>query len=521
MNTFRLLPLLFGLVGILFSFDLMAQEENAAFDVMEFSVAGNTVLPRGKIERSVYLYLGKAKTIDDVEKARAALEKAFHDAGYLTVLVNIPEQKVDRGIVRLEVVEGKVEKLRVVGSRYYSLGMIKSRVPELAEGNVPYFPEVQKQLAAVNGTADRQVAPILRPGETPGKLEVDLNVKDQLPFHGNLELNDRYSPNTTKIRLNGSMRYENLWQLDHSISISFQLTPENTNETKVLSATYVVPVNGDYWAAYGVLSDSNVSAVGDVSVIGKGDIFGLRYIHPLPRLDSYTQTLNLGIDYKNFKETTALEGADSFNTPISYWPLMLDYDATFQGEKRSTQLSLGATFSLRGLGNDVTEFANKRYLAKADFAYWRGNLKHTEQLPWDWQLYLKLNGQLANGPLISNEQFALGGVDSVRGYPESDAMGDKGATGSLELRTPSLARYVSDQIKEMQALVFYDAGHASIYDPLPAQTKQFNLASVGMGLHLKGWHGVSGMVDYAYALHDAATVKEGDERLHFSVGYDW
>ena len=46
----------------------------AVFDVTEYDVAGNTVLPRLAIEQAVTPYLGPGKTIAEVDKARAALE---------------------------------------------------------------------------------------------------------------------------------------------------------------------------------------------------------------------------------------------------------------------------------------------------------------------------------------------------------------------------------------------------------------------------------------------------------------
>ncbi|MDO8962427.1 MAG: POTRA domain-containing protein, partial [Methylophilus sp.] len=91
-------------------------EKVPTFNVFEFKVDGNTVLPAGKIEEAVYPHMGEAKTIDDVEKARSALEKSYQDAGYLTVSVSIPQQEVDAGIVRLLVTEGSVETLRIKDS---------------------------------------------------------------------------------------------------------------------------------------------------------------------------------------------------------------------------------------------------------------------------------------------------------------------------------------------------------------------------------------------------------------------
>lgn len=524
---------LYSLLLILFMAALpaWAAPQKNIFDVMEYRVEGNTVLPLGKIEEAIYPFLGEAKSIEDVELARTALEKTYHDAGYLTVLVNIPEQEVDEGFVKLAVVEGRVEKLRVVDAKFTSLAALKERVAEFSEGNIPNFTEVQKQMVGVNSTQDRKVSPVLRPGKSPGKVEVDLKVQDKLPLHGGLELNNRYSANTTETRLGGSLRYDNLWQRDHSLGLSFQVTPEKLDETKVLSATYLIPMNGDFLALYGVVSRSDISAIGDVNVTGNGDIVGLRYIHPLPAVDNFTHSMTLGIDYKNFKESTVALGADSFNTPISYLPFTLGYDATYvDGARSNTQLNLSFNFSLRGLADSnveclpdvfVNEFDCKRFGAKPNFAYVRAELKHTQKIYKDWTVYASVGGQLSDQPLISSEQFAIGGLDSGRGYLESTALGDSGLNVTLELRTPPLAKYLSDKIGDFYGLVFFDAGHVKVIDALPSQTESFNLSSAGFGLHLKGWHGLFGEVEFAKALRTVGQVEEGDTRVHFRMGYDW
>lgn len=501
-------------------------EKQPTFNVFEFKVDGNTVLPNGKIEEAIYPFMGEAKTIDDVEKARSALEKTYQDNGYLTVSVSIPQQEVDAGIVRLLVTEGSVETLRIKDSQYTSLAEIKSRVAEFQEGKVPHFPTAQQQLGTVNKGQNRQVTPVLRPGKSPGKVEVDLKVQDKLPLHGSLELNDRYSPNTTETRLNGSVRYENLWQKDHSVGLSFQVSPEDLSEVKVFSGTYVIPrLNGDYFAAYGVISDSDISAVGDVNVIGKGYIAGARYIHPLPSTESYYQGLTLGADYKTFKESVVLLGADGFNTPISYLAFVLGYDGTYQTALSQTQANLTFNFAPRGLGNNEREFNDKRDDAKPNYAFLRTDIKHTQKLPLEWSLQAKLSGQIASEKLISAEQFTIGGVDSVRGYLESSELGDNGASVSLELRTPQLKKYISqhlfsDYIKDFYAFSFIDAGVIRVYDVSGGDSTR-DLLSAGLGFKLKGTGGLFTNLDYAHAYKDAIDVDKGDDRLHFRVGYEW
>lgn len=509
----------------------IARAGEDGFDIFEYVVEGNSVLEAGRIEEAVYPHLGEKRTVKDVEAARGALEKAYHDGGYLSVFVDIPEQEVQGGTVRLKVTEGRVERLKVSGSRYYSLGRIKEKTPDLEEGGVPYFPDVQKQIASVNRGGDRRVTPVLRPGRTPGKLEVELKVDDKLPLHGSVEVNDRYSANTSRTRLNANVRYDNLWQREHSLSLGAQVSPQDTAESKVFSATYVAPMdNGNYLAGYAVYSESDVAAVGDVSVIGNGKIAGLRYIMPLRSRLGLFHILTLGMDYKDFDETVALQGSDSVNTPISYLPFSIAYDAKLQAGQSTTQFTSALNFSVRGLADDdveclpglyLNEFACKRYLADANYAYLRMDLKHTRQFESGWSLYGRLAGQLASGPLISNEQFSAGGVDSVRGYLESNSSGDDGVFGGLELRAPSLAGLVSPRMQDLTLYAFTEGATLRVQEPLPGQIDRFNLASAGLGVRFKGWGGVSGSLDWAWPFEDAGTVEAGDSRVHFRLGQEW
>lgn len=519
--------------------EVAAQDQ---FDIFEYVVNGNSVLSVNAVEKAVYPYLGEHRSIADVEKARAALEQSFHEAGYLTVFVSIPEQEVNAGVVKLEVLEGKVERLSVVGSRYYSLGKIRQNVTEFEEGHVPHFPTVQKQIASVNINQDRVVAPVLRPGKSPGMVEVDLKVDDKFPLHASLEYNNRYTPNTTKTRLSGNLRYDNLWQRDHSIGLGFQVTPEDANEVKVFSGTYVIPYAGDYWATYAVVSQSDISAVGDLNVVGNGNIYGLRYIHPMPSpVKSFNHNLTLGVDYKDFKENTRRLGADLGSNPITYLPMLIGYTGNLVTPESTTKLDLNFVFSTKALVNEEAEFVQRRYLARPNFAYLRGQLEHTWTLPYQWQWYGSLGGQVTGDSLVSNEQFFIGGLDTVRGFLESSALGDTGTNLTMELRSPPLQKYAGSWVNEMRLLAFYDYGLATTRDPVTfandrfSQIERYILSSYGFGLDVKAAHGLFMRLDFARVLQSswilengntaplkpAGMAESGDTRLHFKVGFDW
>lgn len=507
-----------------------APADDRHFDIWEFEVEGTSRLDVADIERAVYPFLGPQRTIADVEGARGALEKAYQGRGFMTVVVNIPQQKVNEGVVRLQVTEALVGRLRVVGSRYFSQGYIRDSVPQLAEGRVPNFQEVQKELLTVNRLPERRVTPVLRASETPGLVDIDLQVKDELPLHARVEVNDRYGPNTSHLRSSIDLRYVNLFQRDHSLSLFYLTSPEDRDEVDVWSLSYVIPTaGGSAWAFYGVRSKSDVATVGDLDVIGNGDIYGMRWVGPLPGSDiRFFHSLSAGIDYKDFGQDLVLQGSDALSSPVTYAPLIAQYSATWQrwpenastqqGPTSSTTLVLGFNALPRGFFTDADEFSNKRFGASSSYLVFRPGVQHERQLPRGWSALAKLDGQVASGPLISNEQFSAGGADSVRGYEESEVLGDAGLRQSFELRTPNLLSDLSPRIEKSHALAFAEATQLHVMEALPGQDRNISVASAGLGFRLVA-AGLIVDVDAAHVLRDGSNTQSGDTRGLFRVNY--
>ncbi|MDD4915104.1 MAG: ShlB/FhaC/HecB family hemolysin secretion/activation protein [Methylococcales bacterium] len=530
-----LLASLLSTVLLGFSFQPCAQEAEQqaqqaearpqeTFDLFELRIKGNTVLGREDIERIVYPFLGTHKSINTVENARVALENLFHSKGYQTVMVDIPEQKVEHGIVYLHVGEGKVSRLRVKGSRYFSLGDIKDQVPALAEGSVPNMPVVQKELAALaKESPDRTVTPILRAGDTPGTLDVDLQVKDELPLHGKFEINGRNTYTTDRLRMIGTLRYDNLWQALHSASFMYQVSPENANQVEVMVGSYVMPVidKDKRLAFFAVDSASNtVANAGALAVVGNGNIYGLRFVDPIiTKMKNYFQTFSAGVSYKNFQQNlSGLNVTTLFRqTPISYLPFVVGYSGNLHQDDSSLAFNLDANFSVRGLGNTESQFANSRYKAQSDFAYLRGSLDYKHDLPYGMEIESRSNGQLADMPLIPNEQFSIGGMQSVRGYYETQVLADSGIQSSLELYSPKLDIQGWADYNKVRGLVFFDFGNGWMMNALSGSPSQYQLASAGTGFRMNLWKSLTANFDVAVPFVSQTRVESGNPRLHFQV----
>ncbi len=491
------------------------------FDILEFQVEGNTVLTVERIERAVYPFMGEGRTIDDADGARAALEKTYHDSGYATVAVDIPPQKVVGGVVVLKVVEGRIAHLHVVGAHYFSQDRILAGVPALAEGGVPHLPEVQQQLVAVNTSADKRVTPLLRPGKDPGTTDVDLQVDDQLPLHGSVELNNDNAPHTRAARLLAGLSYGNLFQRDQTLGLQLQVSPTDISQVKVLAATYVAPIADATLLFSAVRSDSNSFVGGGVGVLGTGDVFGFRYLRSLasdPPLEGLTQSLALGVDYKDFQQNVSLADGTGIPSPIRYVPFSVNYSGTRADKAGSTEFNAGLTFALRGLGSSDQQFADKRYLGTSSFSVLKFGFGRTQTLSGGMSLYAHFDGQIARQPLISNEQYIAGGASSVRGYLESVAAGDEALRSTLEWRS-RLIEVPRLGSASLQGRLFVEGAFLRQLSQLPGTPNDAELLSTGAGLTLLAKPGLTVRADLAWPLRAVTFQAANSPRLQASAVY--
>jgi hemolysin activation/secretion protein len=566
------------------------------FTIEAFDVSGNKQLTELQIGEAVYPFLGPNKTINDIEGARKALEAAYRKLGLETVVVEIPiEAQADGsakltakfGIVPIKVTEATIGRVRVVGAEYHSPKLLKDQVPVLKEGGVPDLRAMQSQINEANRNPDRQVTPLLKAGQVPGTIDVDLKVKDTLPFHANLHLSNDHSAETSDLRLGATVRYTNLWQLGHSISGTYLVSPKDRSESEIFSGSYLAPLWGTPWSflLYGYTSNSAVATLGGTSVLGDGYSIGARAIVKLPAAENSSQSLNFGVDYKNFNENLLVPASGETNpgsqttTPIDYPAFVASYSYQASTEKSGYNFTAGATFGLRGIGipdslyeteatritdaaaraafcsgnteavsklptnyqgSDPTSllfgedcyrvqrvlaggFKFKRASSISNFMHFKIDLDYTRELGKDWSTFAKFSGQIGDSPLTSNEQFSAGGLDTIRGYYQSEAVGDDGLAGSFELRSPNIGGYLGDFAEDISFYGFVDGARIRVRDALLEQTDSFSLLSAGVGTRFRLFKYFSGHLVAGFPLMDAdpnkdgVSTKKGDQKIQFNV----
>ena len=166
---------------------------------------------------------------------------------------------------------------------------------------------------------------------------------------------------------------------------------------------------------------------------------------------------------------------------------------------------------------------NSSPLPDARFFAWLGQFVLAQQLPaWTRtsQAIFRTDVQIASDPLFSIEQFALGGVRTVRGYRENRLVRDNGWVSSLEVRIPILKKSETEGLVFL--MPFFDIGRGwnerrESLTPVEDQT----IASAGIGVRVQPFRWLFGELYWGGQLYDLDGDRDSDPQddgFHFQVG---
>jgi hemolysin activation/secretion protein len=577
-----------------------APAKGRTFDVRGYRIEGNYgVLPPEK-----FGVLSNYTGTVDFTKVRGGLgvvQLLYRDLGFATVSVTLPQQKLTNGIVRVKVVEGKLARIKVEDNRWFSTENVLRALPSLDTNillNTKWF---QPELDRANQNQDRQIYPVVSPGLDPGTSDLTLDVKDRLPLHGHMEINDKSTPGTPLLRLDTAVQYNNLWQLEHQIGFDYNFSPQEMKNDNSVSDFYNQPMIASCSAfyrlplgyAHGLRNDYDVLPVDfgydevshrfnlppatgnpDLIVFASGSaadtpvtsgpttqVFsnvlnevnshfeqrnptynydtGTKLTLPIREFAGVKSSLQLGLDYKYFQSQIYSTNVTSFDyytidgfgnrvltrsevirlpansqQQLYYLPLSLAWVASRPDPLGAFSFSYNQNFFFAPLGSAKTNFQSVAQSPNAGGNYTTINagLIRIQNLPGNWSAVLNANGQWASEPLISNEQFALGGTSGVRGYEEGEEYGDTGWRTQFDLRAPPVnvgyfPTAQGDVPANLRVSWFMDYGQATLFDRPTVIPGQFSQWGTGVGFLLTASEHFTARLTVAWALLDTY---EGD-----------
>lgn len=498
------------------------------FDIRGYNVEGNTLLSADVLESILSPFTGKGRDFGTVQEALDALEQGYRDRGFSMVLVALPEQELEGGVVRLKVTENRLGKINVEGNRHFDRANILRSLPGLKPGETPDLNAVSRSLRIANENPSKSVGLKLANSDRENEIDANITVKDEKPWKIGVSADNTGEKQTGRSRVGVLAQHDNLFNRDQLLTLQYITSPEKLDKVHIYSIGYRAPLYAlgasfDLIAAHSNVDSGTISAAdSSLNVSGKGTILGVRYNQILTRLGDYEHKLILGLDYRAYENKVDFLGNPLGNN-VTVHPLSLTYAGTQTGEKLNSGFYFTGLQNLPGSwdGRDTAEdVQNARFGAPRYYNILRYGVNLAYAIGADWQARALMNGQYTNDRLVPGEHYGIGGAATVRGFAEREFSNDRGYSGSVEIYTPDLSRLFGVTAFRSRLLAFYDRGVVTRVDPLPGETAKTEIASIGPGLRITDGKSFSVSVDCGFVVDppDANTTRWSSV-WHLSASY--
>ena len=452
--------------------------------VREIRISGSTVFTPEQLAQVTAPYTNRKLTSEDLEALRVALTKFYIDHGYVTSGAIIPDQAVTEGVIRLQVIEGRLGHIEVEGNYWFRPKYLEERIA-LGAGPPVNINALQERLLLLQETPGiTRLNAELRPGVARGQSVLNVKVAEANPFKAWLEFNNYLSPSVGAERGLVTVQDQNLTGHGDLMSVQYG---KSSGVDPQLTARYILPVTPRNTTVMVEYRKNNFEVVEEpfqsLNIRSESEILGFTLRHPLYKTLSQEFALALTGEYLTNKLFLLGEPTDLF-TPGSRGGRSTVSALRFSQEwVRRSPVQVFAAFSRFSIGLDVLGASGKDTTvpdsADSRFVSWLAQAQWARRFdPWRLQLIAHLDVQLANAHLFPLEQFAVGGRYSVRGYRENTLVRDNAEIAGLEARYAVWRSAAGEDV--VQAAAFADFGRGTNTNAATAAPD--TLGSLGLGI---------------------------------------
>ncbi|MCC8405285.1 hypothetical protein LJ655_26055 [Paraburkholderia sp. MMS20-SJTN17] len=461
-----------------------AKPGQQAFEVSKVTLHGVTRYPDETFAPLLRSLANRPVTLADVNAVAAQITARYREDGYVLVRTIVPAQRIEAGELVLEVIEGKLNQAEVKGHESRAMRRYIDRL--LSEAPLTGA-TLERYILLTNDLPGNNVSAVLAPSPSVPGTDIQLNNE----FH-------RWDAFVGVD--NRSSRYFGPWQFYGGVSVNDptglgdQLSVRagrsvSGNKMTFVEGAYDVPIGSDglMLSLLGQYNDGNPDVPAWLNANSRGTTFAARLTYPLIR--SRAQTLKLSVAFTSFDgRSVYLDEPDlppSSNDHIRALRFGASWDFVDAYGGRNLlkgELSQG----LPGLGASDQDRANPSRLdGRIDFTKLQVDAQRLQDLGAilpGLGVYLAVTAQTSFGqPLLTPEQFGVGGNFFGRGYDPSEIVGDSGVAGKVELEY-NVHHRLGNYTVPTQYYAFWDIGR--VWNAPPYSIQSESLASVGLGAHI-------------------------------------
>ncbi|BAY31392.1 surface antigen D15 domain-containing protein [Nostoc carneum NIES-2107] len=489
--------------------------------VERFEVVGSTVFTPEQLAAETKEFINRPISLAEVFQARSKITDLYVRNGYITSGAYIPPQTIKSGVIKIQVVEGKLEEIQVTGTRRLNPNYVRSRLAIATKAPLNREQLLEAlQLLQLNPLIQNLSAE-LSAGSRPGVSVLQVEVREAQSFSAQVVLDNARSPSVGSFRRRLQINQANL--LGFGDGFNFAYT--NTDGSNAFDVGYTLPLNarnGTLSFNFGTTSSNVIEEPFNIlDIESSSRYYEITFRQPI--IQTPTQELALGLTAsRRESEATYIEGErlpfpslgadDQGRTRISALRFFQEWTTRNSREV----IALRSQFNL-GIGAfDATinqEGPDSRFFA------WQGQAQWARLLAPETLLLLRVNTQLASKSLLPLEQLGLGGIDTVRGYRQDYLLTDNGTFASAEVQVPILRL---PQIgSTLHIIPFVDFGVAW-NNSNRANPDPNTLASVGLGLRWTQGDRFTARLDWGIPLVSVESRENTwqENGLYFSLIYN-
>jgi hemolysin activation/secretion protein len=473
--------------------------------ITKIDVTGVTLLSQANIDSIIRDYQNKELKMAEMQKVADLITDAYRTKGFVTSRAYLPPQKIENNILKIIVIEGITGDITVKGNRFFKASLLREKI-ELQKGQPFNYEYLRKGLSRINALPDRNVKAILTPGKEAGMTDVILEVKDDLPIHFGLNWDNYGSRYIDRYRYKASLTHNNLLGFDDVFVFQYQIS--ESDRYRLYAFRYLFPLTQDLKIGF-FAARSNIELgreFKDLQARGKSRFYTLFLTQSFIDAENLSFSMDFAFDYKdtfNF-QNTLITSRDRLRN------LRWGIDADFTDIFGRTFITNEFTYGIPGImgGSQSVDTFSTRSGAGGKFYKDTVNLIRLQKMPFDSRLLWKNQLQFSPYTLTATEQFQIGGIANVRGYPPAEAVGDKGYTMTWEWSFPiyfipkaSKVPFSKTSLYDAFRFVgFYDWANTRLRRPATGESKNKTLRSAGWGLRFKIAEDVSLRYDIAWPL---------------------
>lgn len=498
--------------------------------VRSFRITGNTAFPDDEIDRLTAPYRNREIGFVELEALRQELTLLYVNQGYVNSGAVIPDQAIDGGVIEIQIVEGRLADIEIEGNRWFRSSYIRERLSLFAETPLD-VDELQIGMQLLQQD-DRilQLNGELRPGAQLGEAELSLAVRDKTPLRLGLMFDNYQSPEVGSLHGTISLIDDNLTGNGDILLFLFGIT----GGLREYQASYSLPLTARGLELTAGMRLTNADVIQEpfdrLDITSETQQYYLELSRPFYR--TLASQLDLWLSFGWRRSSSFL-----LDTPFPFSAGAVDgrqtvtvlrFGQSWLDRTRERVIAARSVFSFGLPVLGATD--NPSPLPDGTFFTWLLQAQWAQRFRFlDAQLLARLDLQLTPSSVLSIEQFALGGPNSIRGYRLNQLVRDNGAAGSFELRVPVITGEGGREVLQLAA--FSDFGGAWVthtIDPTstspgsPEPPSQF-LASLGGGVRWNIlddlWAVVYGGVPLLNGPRDRRQLQ--DYGVTFQVGVDF